>query len=162
MMAVAIRLNSNTLGVEGNRALVHGFDHFKACNIGMYVLFTLPFLVPFGWFAIGLLATLVWGAVSLILAFVLVRFCRFTLVVEGSTLELSRSWLGLEYFRASAPLDKVRVSVAGTGDWGDEGDWPMQRYCEVVLEDGANRAERVGTPATAVAIKDFIEARRAQ
>jgi hypothetical protein len=148
-----------TVRVSPDEAVVQGFDHHHAWTIGMYVVLACPFVLPYGWAWFGLLPTLSWTVVFLLVSCVVARLLRFTLRIDAVTVQVSRSWLGIEYARVSAPVDEVKVAVSGAGDWGDEGDWPMQRYCEVELGNGV---EVIGSPAAAHGIQGFVAAQLAK
>lgn len=70
---------------------------------------------------------------------------RIAVLVDGTSVRVVQSWLGLPYRRLNFVRGTVRVDVVGTGDWGDPGTWPVAELCELRGLSGAQtRAVYVG------------------
>jgi hypothetical protein len=141
---------------EPGQGVVSGFDHFRACEVMLYVFYAWCAVGVYVLVAGGLRVTLASVAVGLICPAALAQGFRFTVTVEPSGVTLARSWLGIAYKRRTAPIANIGVEVWGTGDWGFEGDWPMGQYCEVRFQ-AIGEGERIGSPTTANTIAAFLE-----
>jgi hypothetical protein len=134
---------------NADSAVVTGFDHSTAvfnwwgAAAGLLPWAAIPALFLTQWWiaSLGILG----AAGTLALAMLPLRY-RVT--VRADTVELERSWAGLVYKRVVLSNEPgLRFEVWGTGDWGEEGTWPGEHYCELISLGKSDLT--VGTPREA-------------
>jgi hypothetical protein len=127
------------------------FDHFAAWSCSFQTNLLLSGFGGIGAiyiesFRTHLLLTTV-GCVALV--FLLSRGYRIVVEHANGETTVTQKWLGFRYRTLRFDRNSERVEVAGTGDWGFPGDWPISELCELKgAVRGTRKAVFVG-PASA-------------
>ncbi len=143
-----------------DHAFAQGYDHSAGWTLFMYAVFSTCFIFGLTIFGLGWFRGIVAAILCLLVALVFALLFRFKVAITSNSVSLSRSWLGMTYSRRTMGLDKTSFEVWGAGDWGDEGDWPASHYCEIEPGGSGNQDLRIGTPASADALHEFLTEQR--
>jgi len=105
-------------------------------------------------FVTGIFVAVLFGA------FVFSQFLRFKITLSAAGVELQRTWAGIRYARLLVKLDSTNFEVWGTGDWGDDGSWPIRAFCELSPNGQKREDLTIGTPRMANTIAQFLNAHK--
>jgi hypothetical protein len=151
-----------TFEVSPDRATASGFDHSAAFMLFIYALtldcVAVAYVIAYRGWRIGLAS----GAAAIVASLALGQLFRFHLAIHPTEIVLTRRWLGVPYKRLRCDVGTSRFRVWGTGDYGDEGDWPAQRYCELEPDGRSNQDICLGSPSNAEALCEFLTAQAAR
>ncbi len=110
---------------------LRAFDHFAAWSFSFQVILW----VLFAGFMFGLFFaswTFVWLGLGVIgVGYLLSRAFTIRVSRGSGSFEVDQYWLGIRYRSRAFAFDSARISIGGTGDWGDPGDWPIAELCEL-------------------------------
>ncbi|MEK7485184.1 MAG: hypothetical protein AABZ60_12735 [Planctomycetota bacterium] len=138
-------------------AIVSGFDFSRAWNMR----FNLSLIfIPLGfWLYIAEVLSFYEDLVMAILIFSFIFLWtgtfRFSVEITPSEVILIRSRLSQIYERKTQDFAKTRFEIWGTGDWGDEGSFPIKHFCEIQY-DMKVEGEIIGSPSNAKEINEFL------
>jgi hypothetical protein len=159
--ALADRLWGVRLELQPGKATVMGFDQSPAAMVCIYVFFgiliiSIPVLVESK--DRIFVAEMLGGVLGVAMLFV--QFFRFKVVLSATGIEFERCWAGIRYARLSLKLDSTTFKVWGTGDWGEEGSWPIRQFCEISPNGESRQDLAIGTPRMANTIAQFLNAQK--
>jgi hypothetical protein len=134
-----------------------GWDHYSAVML-IFVLLCAPLLLfmPVASLHGGRVAAIITVG-PLVLAILLVPFLRYEIIADRAYITVRRRLLGIAYSHERIALRNAWVQVWGTGDWGEEGDWPAKHYCMIGQERPYTQGTHIGMPKDAQRLEDFLK-----
>ena len=134
-----------------------GWDHYSAVMLlfGLLVAVLVSFM-PLGSLLGGRPLAVLIGA-TFLLAALAVPFLTYEVTVDDGQLIVRRRVLLIPYARDRVEASNAWVKVIGTGDWGEEGDWPAKRYCMIGQQRPYTHGTRIGSPTNAHCLEQVLK-----